>query len=295
VVTEDGTQQGSPTTSWTCTGCGADVDWNGTDDGTPGEIDYGHPTKPTTPGTGNGPGVVVIYNPRGSGLDLVSAPMMALQPPHWGAVGDPVVPEIPWQDTTTGYEGGPIAGIIGELFFHPDPPTGVKWFRRGADAASLAVGGYQLARLGLAGVRAAMAARAAAQAAAEAAAGMGEAAAGGAAAGGIRVTAKGLARVEGHLAQLDALEEPANAAMLARLRAGETAAQDINFYMHELKESAVMARTGGYTGYDAARAAHMETLQWQGIPYAAGYESQLYHPSVIRAFSEMFNPAGWPK
>jgi len=33
----------------------------------------------------------------------------------------------------------------------------------------------------------------------------------------------------------------------------------------------------------------METLQWQGIHYAAGYESQLYHPSVIRAFSEMLS------
>jgi hypothetical protein len=82
--------------------------------------------------------------------------------------------------------------------------------------------------------------------------------------------------------------------MLGRLRAGETAVQDINFYMHELKESAAMARTGGYGTY-GARAAHLATLQWQGIPYAAGYESRLYHPSVIQAFSEMFNPAAWPK
>lgn len=83
--------------------------------------------------------------------------------------------------------------------------------------------------------------------------------------------------------------------MLRHLRAGGTSTQDINFYMHELKESAIMGRTGGYGSHDVARAAHLETLQWQRIPYAAGYESQLYHPSVIRSFSEMFNPAAWPK
>jgi hypothetical protein len=109
------------------------------------------------------------------------------------------------------------------------------------------------------------------------------------------VSQKGLARIEGHLGELGALDEPANAAMLGRLRAGETTTQDINFYMHELKESAVISRTGGYGTYEAARAAHLETLKWQGISYAAGYESHLYHPSVIRAFPESFNPAAWPK
>ena len=47
--------------------------------------------------------------------------------------------------------------------------------------------------------------------------------------------------------------------------------------------------------YEGARAAHLETLRWQGIPNGAGYESRLYHPSVIRALSETFNPAAWPK
>ena len=112
---------------------------------------------------------------------------------------------------------------------------------------------------------------------------------------GIRVTEAGITRIEGHLGRLGALEEPANAAMLDRLRAGQTSVQDINFYMHELKESAVMGRTGGYGTYDGARAAHLETLQWQKTPYAPGYESQLYHPDVIRMFQDMFNPAAWPK
>jgi RHS repeat-associated protein len=111
----------------------------------------------------------------------------------------------------------------------------------------------------------------------------------------LRVTAKGILRIEGHLGQLGALDDSVNAAMLGRLRAGETSAQDLNFYLHELKESAIMARTGGYGTYEGARAAHLETLQWQGIPYVAGYESQLYHSTVIRSFSEMFNPAAWPK
>jgi RHS repeat-associated protein len=107
------------------------------------------------------------------------------------------------------------------------------------------------------------------------------------------VTADGLATIQGHLARLGALDEPANAAMLGRLQAGERAVQDLNFYAHELYESNLMAGTD--YGYDAARAAHLETLQWQGIPYAPGYESQLYHPDVISQFLEFFNPAAWPK
>ncbi|MGI6416368.1 MAG: Hint domain-containing protein [Thermoguttaceae bacterium] len=102
-----------------------------------------------------------------------------------------------------------------------------------------------------------------------------------------KVTPKGLARVEQHLAQFG--DDPANQAMIARLRAGETTAQDINFYMHELKESALMAR-----GMEA-RAAHLETLKWQDILYKPGYESRLYHPNVIRQLPEHFNPAAWPQ
>jgi hypothetical protein len=87
---------------------------------------------------------------------------------------------------------------------------------------------------------------------------------------------------------LNALSDPGNAAMLQRLRAGSTSPQDINFYMHELKESAIMNRGVG------ARDAHLQTLQWQGIPYKAGYESQLYHPSVIQQFPAYFTPAAHP-
>jgi RHS repeat-associated protein len=102
-----------------------------------------------------------------------------------------------------------------------------------------------------------------------------------------RITEQGIARIEAHLgrSELNALSEPANAAMLERLRLGSTSPQDINFYMHELKESAIMNR-----GVDA-RDAHLETLEWQGIPYKPGYESQLYHPNVIEQFPEYFNPA----
>lgn len=81
----------------------------------------------------------------------------------------------------------------------------------------------------------------------------------------------------------------------SRLRAGQTTTQDINFYMHELKESAVFRRTSGADAYETARAAHMETLEWQGIEYAPGYESQLYAPEVIQQYSEFFNPAALPK
>jgi hypothetical protein len=80
-----------------------------------------------------------------------------------------------------------------------------------------------------------------------------------------------------------------NQAMIGRLRAGKTSSHDINFYVHELKESALMAR-----GVQS-RPAHRETLEWQGILYRPGYENQLYHPSVICRFRENFNEAAWPK
>ncbi len=73
--------------------------------------------------------------------------------------------------------------------------------------------------------------------------------------------------------------------MINRLRAGNTAPQDLNFYNHELYESNFMDQGIG------ARDAHLQTLQWQEIPYEPGYESQPYHPSVIQQFPEYFNPA----
>ncbi|HEX7062333.1 MAG TPA: RHS repeat-associated core domain-containing protein [Woeseiaceae bacterium] len=106
-----------------------------------------------------------------------------------------------------------------------------------------------------------------------------------------KITESGLARIEQHLSRpaLKALDDPANAAMLQRLRSGSTSPQDVNFYLHELKESSLMKR-----GLDA-RDAHLGTLKWQGIPYEAGYESQLYAPEVIEQFPELFNPAAWAK
>lgn len=44
-----------------------------------------------------------------------------------------------------------------------------------------------------------------------------------------------------------------------------------------------------------ARAAHLRTLETQGITYRPGYEAELYHPDVIRSFPEFFNPAAHPK
>lgn len=58
--------------------------------------------------------------------------------------------------------------------------------------------------------------------------------------------------------------------------------------MHELKESAIMKRGVG------DRAAHLQTLEWQGIPHRPGYESRLYHPDVILVYPEYFNPAARP-
>jgi len=110
-----------------------------------------------------------------------------------------------------------------------------------------------------------------------------------------KVTAQGIARVEQHLAQFG--DDAANQAMIARLKAGQTSTQDLYFYMHESKESAVMRRTEGAFSdmYEWQRAAHLETLNWQKSPYSPGYESQLYHPDVIRQFPQQFNPQTWPQ
>lgn len=100
---------------------------------------------------------------------------------------------------------------------------------------------------------------------------------------GMQVTARGLARIESHLTRFPF--DPANAAMVERLRTGNLTTFDVNFYAHELKESALMARG---LEYDAA---HAGALGWQGIPHIAGYEARLYHPEVIGAFPETFTPA----
>jgi hypothetical protein len=76
--------------------------------------------------------------------------------------------------------------------------------------------------------------------------------------------------------------------MIERLRAGFTDPQDLNFYEHETIESNFVNNGLG------VRDAHLQTLQQQGIPYEPGYESQLYHPTVIRQYPDFFNPAAQP-
>lgn len=58
--------------------------------------------------------------------------------------------------------------------------------------------------------------------------------------------------------------------MLQRLKSGQATKQDLKFYLHEAKESTLMKKGMG------ARDAHLKTLEWQKIPYEAGYESRLY-------------------
>ncbi len=99
-----------------------------------------------------------------------------------------------------------------------------------------------------------------------------------------RITEKGLARVEQHLNDIlinQGLPEEFQSGergMLERLRAGNRTLQDIEFYLHELKESAVFRRTGDLLG------AHLEALQWRGVT-----EKSLFHPEVIQQNPQLFN------
>ena len=104
-----------------------------------------------------------------------------------------------------------------------------------------------------------------------------------AASSGVKVTEQGLAKVESHLGRFG--EDAANDVMLKGLKEGGRSTQELNFYIHELKEAATMAR-----GVDA-KAAHEATLKWQGIPHAPGYEAQLYSKEAIRAGGDSFSPA----
>jgi hypothetical protein len=101
------------------------------------------------------------------------------------------------------------------------------------------------------------------------------------------ITEQELRSVELHLSRLAALDDPPNAAMLERLRRGARDAEDVAFFHHETHEASLVA-----AGEDA-RAAHLATLAWQRIAYEPGYERFLYHPSVVDAFREYFNPAAY--
>lgn len=69
--------------------------------------------------------------------------------------------------------------------------------------------------------------------------------------------------------------------MLARLRAGNTTRQDIEFYLHELIESSIFQRTGDL------KKAHKRALKLRGVT-----ERDLFHSDVIRQYSELF-PYNW--
>ncbi len=110
-----------------------------------------------------------------------------------------------------------------------------------------------------------------------------------------RVTEKGLARVEAHLddvlknqfpefSRADQLRfQAGERGMLDRLRSGATTSQDIEFYMHELKESARFRATGNLLD------SHNAALQWRGVT-----SQNLFHPEVIRANPEVFPPSWQP-
>jgi hypothetical protein len=99
-----------------------------------------------------------------------------------------------------------------------------------------------------------------------------------------KVTDKGLTRVESHLD--DVLKnqglprefQAGERAMLDRLRSGQATKQDIEFYMHELKESAVFRRTGDLRG------AHQNALDFRRVT-----ERDLFHPEVIQQNPQIFN------
>ncbi|MCL6581746.1 MAG: hypothetical protein K6U08_09070, partial [Firmicutes bacterium] len=102
-----------------------------------------------------------------------------------------------------------------------------------------------------------------------------------------RITAKGLGRVEQHLDDILRQQgipkelQAGERAMLERLRSGRAATQDVEFYLHELKESSSLRRTGDL------RKAHQEALGWRGVT-----EKDLFHPDVIQRYPELFGP-GW--
>ena len=95
-----------------------------------------------------------------------------------------------------------------------------------------------------------------------------------------KATRDGIERIEQHLAKLGALDDPANAAMLKRLREGNIGETELRFYQHELLEMEIIT---DYS-YEGARAAHLEVLEMQGIPYEKGYEKMLYGDDIYNDY-----------
>ena len=104
-------------------------------------------------------------------------------------------------------------------------------------------------------------------------------------AGKINVTDKGLNRVVNHLDDvfkregLETWEQLGERGMVERLRQGMGSKHDIEFYMHELKESAILKRTNDL------RKAHQDALKWRNV-----VEKDLFHPDVINKYPEIFPP-----
>ena len=71
-----------------------------------------------------------------------------------------------------------------------------------------------------------------------------------------------------------------------RPKAGHTMVQDLNFYVNTSYTNPRLCSRAW-----KQRVVHLQTLEWQGIPYKPWNESQLYHPDVIREFSDSFKPA----
>ncbi len=89
---------------------------------------------------------------------------------------------------------------------------------------------------------------------------------------GVKVTRRGINEIKAHLGKLDALDDLANLEMLRRLEAGQIGLVELRYYQHELIESKLIK---SYS-YEGARAAHLKTLEIQGIKYERGYEKLLY-------------------
>lgn len=101
----------------------------------------------------------------------------------------------------------------------------------------------------------------------------------------IKITDKGIARIENHLTKTPSIEPgPAEFLMIERLKAGNKTLQDLRFYQHEIIESRMIDKTRNLydDSVDAARYAHHRTLIKQGL-YYKGYEKDLYHPDAMKA------------
>ncbi len=102
----------------------------------------------------------------------------------------------------------------------------------------------------------------------------------------VRVSEKGLGKLESHLSQFG--DHPQNTAMVGRLRTAmeqgrRVSGADASFYLHELSEATLMARGVGY------EVAHAAALSKYGVsPFS------VYAPEVIQSLPSYFSQ-GWSK